>query len=1342
MGEASRQDSSYARSLIEASLDPLLTISPEGKITDVNRATEKATGRGREELIGTDFSDYFTEPDRARDGYQQVFRDGSITDYPLAIRHKDGHLIEVLYNASIYRDDDGEVVGVFAAARDVTERKQNEAANAVRLHLVQFALTHSLDELLEETLNEAERLTGSLIGFYHFVEEDQNSLTLQTWSTRTKAEFCTAEGKGLHYPIDEAGVWADCARLGKPVIHNDYAALPNRKGMPEGHARVIREVVVPVRRGDKISAILGVGNKPTDYTDNDVETLLLVADLTGEIAARKRAEERLRSASMYARSLIEASLDPLVTINADGKITDANWAAEEVTGRERSELIGTDFSDYFTEPDKAREGYQLVFREGFVTDYPLAIRHRDGHVTEVLYNASVYRNEAGEVLGVFAAARDVTERNRAEEKLRRSEHGLAEAQRIAHLGNWELDLVHNVLTWSDEIYRIFEIDPAKFGASYDAFLNAIHPDDREMVNAAYTESVKTRWPYDIVHRLLMQDGRIKYVNEKCETYYDASGQPLRSTGTVHDITERHMAQLEAMKLGQQNRLILDSAGEGIYGLDTDGRCTFVNPAASQMLGFSAEELLGQHSHPLFHHTKADGSPYPVEECPIQSAYKQGEVHSGRDLYWRKDGSSFPVDFVSTPAIEEGRISGAVVLFNDITERKRAEEAQRHLNRELRAISNCNQALMRAADEQTLLSDICRIICDEAGYRMAWVGYAEQDKAKTVRPMAWAGVEDDYLATAHITWADTDRGHGPTGTAVRTGKSVTIQDFETDPEAAPWREKALQRGYRSSIALPLKDENTHTFGVLNIYSTDPNTFTSEEVRLLEELATDMAFGITVLHARIERDRAEEELRKLNQELEQRVNERTADLVLARDAAEAANQAKSVFLANMSHELRTPLNAILGFSDMLRKDPLLPEGQRQNVDIINRSGAHLLALINDVLEMAKIESGRVQLENAPFDLGGMIRDVTDMMRIRAEEKGLELLIDQSSKFPRHIIGDMARLRQVLTNLVGNAVKFTQQGQVILRLGTKQNKLSHLQIEVEDTGPGIAPEEQQRIFEPFVQLGEQGSSKGTGLGLTITRQFVQLMGGSLTLESAPAKGALFRVDLPLKEVTEADLAKSLELGKGYVTGLAPGQPEYRILIVEDQRDNQRLLLELMESAGLPSRVAEDGEQGVQLFQSWHPHFIWMDRRMPVMDGMEATRRIRELPGGKEVKIVAVTASAFTEQRDEMLSGGMDDVVRKPYRAHEIYECLSRHLGIEFTYSESAEPMEAPVALTPEMLSVLPMELRHDLQEALESLERKRIEWVVQQVAGYDRELHKALKHLVDNFEYPTILKALRID
>ncbi len=369
-----RAASLYARSLIEASLDPLVTISAEGKITDVNKATEQVTGEIRDRLIGSDFSNYFTEPDKARAGYQQVFSQGYVTNYPLAIRHVSGKITDVLYNASVYRDAQGEVVGVFAAARDVTERKKAEDAVRVASLYSRSLIEASLDPLVtisaEGKITDVNKATEQVTGI------DRKQLIGSDFS-----DYFTEPDKAL-----------------------EGYRLAFMRGYVTDYPLAIRHAT------GKVTDVLYNASVYRDHAGNVVGVFAAARDVT----ERKKAEDAAHIASLYSRSLIEASLDPLVTISPEGKVTDVNKATEQVTGVARDRLIGSDFSDYFTEPHKAREGYQQVFSQGYVTDYPLAIRHASGKVTDVLYNASVYRDGQGKVIGVFAAARDVTERKKAE----------------------------------------------------------------------------------------------------------------------------------------------------------------------------------------------------------------------------------------------------------------------------------------------------------------------------------------------------------------------------------------------------------------------------------------------------------------------------------------------------------------------------------------------------------------------------------------------------------------------------------------------------------------------------------------------------------------------------------------------------------------------------------------------------------------------------------------------------------------------------------------------------------------------------------------------------------------
>ena len=1068
-----------------------------------------------------------------------------------------------------------------------------------------------------------------------------------------------------------------------------------------------------------------------------------------------------------------------------------------------------------------------------------------------------------------------------------------------------------------------------------------------------------------------------------------------------------------------------------------------------------------------------------------------------------------------------RLVKAVELASQdrITERTRTEETLHRLNRELRAISNCNQVLLRAADEQSLLKEICRIVCEEAGYGAAWVGYAEHDDAKSVRRVAFAGVEEESLAKLRTTWADTERGRGIVGRAIRTAKTAYIDDYAIDPPTGTWGATALELGFRSAIALPLKDEHAKAFGSLNIYCTQPKAFTPEEIRLLEELSADLAFGIVTLRSRAARERAEqevallsfaldkgheaafliddtarfryvneeacrllgysreelmglgvadvdsqfplerwsdhwrelktqrtrtfesrhrtrdgrifpveitanyfeyggrayhlglvrditerkrteeevrntaaqwqatfnavqdlvllldkdfrilranraaaeflglpldkivgrhchdvmhatsappmecpfakmrqsgrpeeaevlvrkggpwlsvsvaplfdangelaqvvhvarditerkraedalrrnqaylaegqrlahmgswawspatlealywseemcriygfnprdgvptaeafwqrihpedldrtrelllkaatgnmnyehghrivlpdgtvkhihalghpvldengqvveyvgtamdvterklaeEELRKHRENLEEMVRHRTRQLAEAKARAEAANREKSQFLASMSHELRTPLNAVLGFSRLLKSDPDVTPRQQETLDIVVRSGEHLLNLINNVLDMAKIESGRMVLEESQVNLHQLLHEMQSLMGVGALEKGLRFALECDPDLPQFIAVDAGKLRQVLLNLLGNAIKYTGSGGVKLsaRLArTQGSEKAEIRFDVEDSGPGIAEEDRQRIFLPFVQLGGQGAAQaGTGLGLAICKQYVELMGGQIGVTTGPGKGALFYFTLPVRVLPSVAAPK--EPRHGRILGLAEGQPAYRLLIVEDQPENRLLLRRLLEPLGFQLREAANGREAVALFEHWHPHLIWMDIRMPVMDGLEATRRIRATKAAADTKIVALTAHALEEERAPIMAAGCDDLVRKPFREQELFDVLARHLRLKFIYEQppGAKTTQGVPELTvrPEQLQSLPAQLLQDLHQAVLELDTRRAQTLIAQVTEHDAALGRALNTLATQLDYKRLLKLLEKD
>ena len=485
------------------------------------------------------------------------------------------------------------------------------------------------------------------------------------------------------------------------------------------------------------------------------------------------------------------------------------------------------------------------------------------------------------------------------------------------------------------------------------------------------------------------------------------------------------------------------------------------------------------------------------------------------------------------------------------------------------------------------------------------------------------------------------------------------------------------------------------------------------------------------------RRDHSLRESNRILQQQ----TEDLQEANRQIQEANRLKSQFLANMSHELRTPLNAILGFTQLMGRDARLAADQRENLGIVGRSGEHLLALINDVLEMSKIEAGQADLKEENCDLHELLDGLEEMFYLRARDKDLDLTFQRDEDLPQYVHADLNRLRQVLINLIGNAIKFTASGQVRLLVEHKSDvSSSQLSFAVEDTGPGIAADKLNTIFESFGQApSDQQEQEGTGLGLSISQHFVRLMGAQISVQSQVGTGSTFSFTIKVDRVQSGDVEMRRPARRAL--GLEPDQPAFRLLVVEDRPDDSRLLATLLEQLGFAVRLAHNGQQGIEQWEEWEPHLIWMDMRMPVMDGYEATRRIKATGRGQATAVIALTASSFEEERTLILSTGCDDFVRKPFREEEIVDKLAQHLGARFIYAEAEaekaqdrEKTQTP--LTRQDLAPLPAAWISAFGQAISTADSPEAVELIQEIEDEHPNLAASLTTMVRDFRFDQLM------
>jgi PAS domain S-box-containing protein len=1093
-----------------------------------------------------------------------------------------------------------------------------------------------------------------------------------------------------------------------------------------------------------------------------------------DITSSRKIEEQMRKLTRA----VEQSPVSIVITDIDGNIEYANPKASETTGYSNEELIGKnprilqsgytakdEYSQLWSEVVKGKEWTGLFHN-----------KRKNGELYWEHSSISPIFDHQGKITNYIAIKEDITEKKNIEEKLIINQNRLEQVADNSRTVIWEMDEVGNYTYINETGAQIFGYSANEIiGRSREEFslLNQNSDNVATQISDGFEILRSGRSLHNYESQIVKKDGTIIWVSTSATPIFSESNLIVGYIGSDNDITSRKLLEEETRKF----KTIADQGNTGNGIVSMDGTLIYANEAFSKMHGYESDELLGQNLMVL--HGEEDHKRVGELLEIIKNEGGFGATEIGRT---RKDGTRFP-SLMSAKIIMNSQNEPQFMSANviDITEMKQKESEIRRLSLAIEqspvavVITDLGGVVQYVSpafetitgyDSTEIIGQHTRLLSSgltkPSVYRQLWKSILSGESWKG----EWINKKKSgelYFEAASITPVKDETGKVAYFLAVKEN----ITQRKNAEEALLKSEEQFRLLFsKSPVSILIHDKDTgeiidcnpETLRMLGIDSLDEITeFTRDNSSdffdlYFKQILNVSKNGPTQFEGEFTKVSGEKiwvrvnlssleiwsEMRVLSIAMDITKQKQAEQEIIARQVAEEANRVKSVFFSNMSHEIRTPLNAINGFAQILRKDSSLTPKQTEQVKTILRSGEHLIGLINDILDISKIEAGRLTINESEFNLYELLDDIRMMFAMSAREKKLYFEFEIDNNIPKFLVSDEAKLRQILINLIGNAIKFTYTGGITLRvrLGQQVKEFVPLNIEVSDTGNGISEEDKVHLFDPFWQSSTGQAVGGTGLGLPITKNIVDLMGGKITVETKLGSGSTFKFHIlarPSNRVLEPVINKQHN-----VVGIENNNESFRILVVDDRFENRDLLRELLTPIGFEILESENGLEAVESFESFKPHAILMDMRMSVMDGYEATRIIRSKENGNSVLIIGITASVFKDDLIKVKEAGADEVLNKPFRFEELFELLSLIPNLKFIYDLADINESAPInhVSLKETIKNLSDDVFNEMKTAIVQGNMVMLRKIANKLEHNNPEFTKEIISLARNYDYEKLL------